>query len=210
MAVDDFGIKHFSPADLEHLLSSLKKYFTIKVDRTGNNYRGLKIDWNYAQQHVDISMPRYIDKALHKFQRPTPKKPQYALHTWTPPIYGQQIQHTLSPDNLPVLNKKGTKRVQSVTVTFQYYTRTIDTTTIVAVNELAAEQSAPTDKTNKKYNMLLDYAHTLPDAKPRYHASDMCLHMDLDTAYLVQPKVYSRIGGHFCLSNRLHHNKKNI
>ena len=123
-------------------------------------------------------MPRYIDKVVHPFQHPTPKKPQYDPHTWTPPIYGQNIQHALPPDNLPLLNKKGTKRVQSVTGIFQYYTRAIDPTMIVAVNELAAEQSAPTDKTNKKCNMLLDYAHALPDTKIHYHTSEMCLHMD--------------------------------
>ena len=109
--MDDFGIKHFSSADLEHLLSSLRVNYTIKVDRQGANYCGLKIDWNYKQGHVDISMPGSIPKALHKFQHPPPRKPQYAPHTWTPPIYGQKIQHAPPPDTLPVLDKKGTKRV---------------------------------------------------------------------------------------------------
>ena len=76
LAVDDFGIKYFTQADLEHLLTSVRKYCNIKVDPTGTNYCGLKIEWNYDQQHVDISIPGYVDKALHKFQHPTPKKPQ--------------------------------------------------------------------------------------------------------------------------------------
>ena len=74
---------------------------------------------------------------------------------------------------------------------------------IVAVNELASEQSKPTAKTLKKCNMLLDYAHTYPNPKIRYHASDMCLHLDSDAAYLVQPKARSRVGGHFYLSDKL-------
>ena len=49
----------------------------------------------------------------------------------------------------------------------------------------------------------MDYAHTYPDATIRYHASDMCLHIDSDAAYLVQPCARSRVGGHFYLSNNI-------
>ena len=104
-------LKFFSSDDLEHLLASLRAHYTIKVDRKGANYCGLKIDWDYKQGHVDISMPGIIPKALHKFQHPPPKKPQYAPHTWIPPVHGQKVQHALPPETLPVLDKKGTKRV---------------------------------------------------------------------------------------------------
>ena len=50
--------------------------------------------------------------------------------------------------------------------------------------------------------MLLDYLHTHPNAKIRYHASDMQLHIDSDAAYLVAPKEKSRVAGYFYLSNR--------
>ena len=58
--------------------------------------------------------------------------------------------------------------------TYQYYTKGIDPTMIVAVNELASQQSAPTQETVKKCNMLIDYAHTYPNTTIRYHAIDMC------------------------------------
>ena len=89
------------------------------------------------------------------------------------------------PETLPVLDKKGTKRVQSITGTFQYYTKGIDTTMIVSVNKLSSQQAAPPRETLKKCNMLMDYAHTYPNATICYHASDMCLHIDYDAAYLV-------------------------
>ena len=146
--------------------------------------------WKYTQGTPQIPTPRT-------------KNQQYAPHTWTPPVYGQKVQHGLPPETLPVLDKKGTKRVQSVTGTFQYRTRAIDPTMIVAVNELASEQSALTAKTIKKFKMLLDYTHTYPDPKIRYHASDMCLHLDSDAAYLFQPKARSRVTGHYYLSNRI-------
>ena len=61
-------------------------------------------------------------------------------------------------------------------------------------------QSNPTESTNNKIKMLLDYLATYPNAKIRYHASDMALHVDSDAAYLVLPKARSRIAGYFYLS----------
>jgi hypothetical protein len=80
---------------------------------------------------------------------------------------------------------------------FLYYSRAVDPTMLVALNEIASQQEAPTTTTVKKTDMLMDYAHTNPDATIRHHASDMCLHADSDAAYLVQPKACSRVGGHF-------------
>jgi hypothetical protein len=73
---------------------------------------------------------------------------------------------------------------------------------LVALNKIAAQQAAPTAETVTKTKMLLDYAATNPEATVRYHASDMCLHIDSDAAYLVQPKGHSRAAGHFYLSNK--------
>lgn len=108
-------------------------------------------------------MLRSVPKTLYKFQHPPPKKPQYAPLTWTQPVYGQKVQHTLQPETLPYLDKKGTKRAQLVNGTFGYHSQGIDPTMIVAVNEIASKQSTSTDKTTKKCNMLLDYAQTYPN-----------------------------------------------
>ena len=48
--------------------------------------------------------------------------------------------------------------------------------------------------------MLMDYAATQPDAAVRFHASDMCLHIDSDAAYLVQSKAFRRASGNFDLT----------
>ena len=42
--------------------------------------------------------------------------------------------------------------------------------------------------------------NTYPDAYIQYYASDMVLHVDSDAAYLVAPKVKSRVAGYFHLS----------
>ena len=121
----------------------------------------------------------------------------------TQPTYGATVQYALPPSTLPILDKKGIKRIQSITGTFQYYTRTVDPTITVTVNELVAQQAAPTKDTIARCNILLDYAQTYPDVTIRYHHSDMCLHLNSDAAYLVQPKARSRIGGHHYLSDRV-------
>ena len=50
-----------------------------------------------------------------------------------------------------------------------------------------------------KCKRLLDHVSKYPNATPRYHASNMILHIDSDAAYLVMPKARSRIAGFFNL-----------
>ena len=114
LCVDDFGIKYFSKDDAMHLVDILKKSFKVSCDWEGRNYCGLTIDWKYDDNFVDISMPGYIDKVLHKFQHKKPDKPQYSPHTWTAPVYGKATQYAKDPDDTPLLDEKGKKNVQSV------------------------------------------------------------------------------------------------
>ena len=157
---------------------------------------GLTIDWNYKDKYVDISIPGYVEKALHRFQHKSPKKPQYAPHKWNIPIYGQKTQYVIPTHDEPILDPKKTKYVQAVGGTFLYYARAIDCTMLPALNEIASVQSKPTAKTLQKVDMLLDYAATYPDAKIRFYASDMILHVSSDAAYLVLPGARSRIAGY--------------
>ena len=54
-------------------------------------------------------MPGYITKALRKFQHPTPKRPQHALHDWAAPSYGSRVQYAQTEPELPTLNPVGTQ-----------------------------------------------------------------------------------------------------
>ena len=49
LCVDDFGVKYYNKEDANHLLSSFKNNYNITVDWKGNNYCGLKLDWNYQK-----------------------------------------------------------------------------------------------------------------------------------------------------------------
>ena len=83
--------------------------------------------------------------------------------------------------------------------TFLYYGRAVDPTVLIALNDLATYQAAPTIDTLKHSKMLLDYLATYPNAKLRFYAGNMKLHFESDAAYLVLPGAKSRIAGYFYL-----------
>jgi hypothetical protein len=201
LCVDDFGVKYFSQSDADHLLNALRDNYKISVDWAGTNYCGLVIKWDYAKQHVDVSMPGYVANTLARLQHRRPARPQYAPHQWTQPAYGQKLQ--LAPvDDSPHLDKAKTLYVQSCVGSFLYYARAVDATMLPAINEISASQARPTENTLLACRMLMDYAATYPLAIIRYHASDMVLHIDSDAAYLVLPNARSRYAGHYFLSDR--------
>ena len=97
---------------------------------------------------------------------------------------------------------KGHRRVQSIVGTFLYYARAVDPTILPAINDIASAQAQPTQQTNDKVTMLLDYMFTYPNAKLRFHASDMVLQIDSDAAYLVLPGAKSRVAGYYHLGSK--------
>lgn len=72
---------------------------------------------------------------------------------------------------------------------------------LTAIDEVLSLQEKPTMNTKEKIPKLLDYLHTSPNAKVRFYSSDMNMHIDSNTAYLVAPKAKSCIAGFFNYSN---------
>ena len=208
LCVDDFGVKYNSMDDLNHLKAALQQHYEITVDMEGKHFCGLSLEWNYDAGYVDVSMPNYVAKKLKKFQHNKPARPQYAPHKWSKPVYGRKLQYTPPPDTSDFLDKKGITRIQSINGSFLYYGRAVDPTILTALNEIATQQSKPTITTEQKAQMLMDYLATYPNAKLRFYAGDMKLHVETDAAYLVLPNVRSRVAGHFYLSAFPTPNKK--
>ena len=102
---------------------------------------------------------------------------------------------------LTILDKKEAKRIQSISRTSLYYTRSTNACMLPAINEISASQAQPIEYTNKRCTILMDYNHTYPNAVIHYHVIDMRLHIDSDAAYLVMPNARSRGARHFYLSN---------
>ena len=186
LCVDDFGIKYTCLHDAQHLLNALTSAYTISTDWTGKHYCGLTLDWDYTGRTVDISTPNYIHKVFHKYQHTPPDKPMYAPHTYNEPVYGKRRQMAPDLDESSYLSPKGIKEIQGIIGSFLYYARAVDPTMLTALNELSGEQSKPTTNTHTKVNLLLDYAHTYPNATLRYRASDMvlCVESDVTTMRL--------------------------
>ena len=100
------------------------------------------------------------------------------------------------------------RECKSVVGSFLYYARAIDNTILPALNEISFMQATPTENTNKKIQMLLDYLYNFKNAKIRFYRSDMQLHVDSDVAYLVAPKAKNRIAGYFYCSDKVTNTNK--
>ena len=77
-----------------------------------------------------------------------------------------------------------------------YKGRTVDNTTLHALNEISIAATGATIETMKDLEHFLDYCATHPEAEIVYRASDMQLFVDSDAAYLVAPKARSRVAGY--------------
>ena len=203
LVVDDFLVKYTGEDTAQHLIQSLKKHYTITIDMKASQYLGLQLDWDYPNRHVDISMPTYVAKALQRFQHQSPTKPQLSPHPCALPIYGAKTQYTTEVDTTDLLSKAEVTTLQQVIGVFLYYARAVDSTMLVALGSLAAAQSTATQHTKQLMQHFLDYAASNPQAKIRYHASDMVLHIQSDASYLSESQARSRAGGIFYLSNRV-------
>ena len=138
LAVDDFGIKYVDMKDIQHIIASLCHNYVILVNMSGHHYCGLTLYWNYNKTYVNISILGYTSQSLQYFQLSPPSRPQYAPHKWITPAYRNRIQYALPPSSLPLLDKKGTRRVQAINSTIIYYNRAVCLTNLVASNEIAS------------------------------------------------------------------------
>ena len=69
LVVVDFAIKYAAKQDAKHLLQDLRAKYTISTDWYASLYIGISLKWDYTAKHVDLSMPKYVAKALHKFKQ---------------------------------------------------------------------------------------------------------------------------------------------
>jgi hypothetical protein len=68
--VDNFGVKTTSLDHITHLKTTLKEHYTATMDWDSLHLGGVNINWNYTKCTITLNMPKYIRKALFKFQHP--------------------------------------------------------------------------------------------------------------------------------------------
>jgi hypothetical protein len=125
-------------------MASIKNKYDISSDWKGGAYCGLKLDLDYINCTVDLSMPGYIKAALHKYQHPAPTRPEHAPHQWNPPVYGAKTQYVEDTQDGPALSPKDVTRLQQLGGTLLYYDRAVDPMLIMPLNGLASEQKRAT------------------------------------------------------------------
>ena len=52
---DDFGIEYVGEKHAHHLRSVLQEHYEISEDWNGTSFAGLDLEWNYTQQHLDLT-----------------------------------------------------------------------------------------------------------------------------------------------------------
>jgi hypothetical protein len=144
-------------------------------------------------------MPGCIKDALHKYQHPMPKFPQYAPHNWTVPAYGQCIQYAPLPNASPPATSQEITHAQAIVGTLLYNARVVDPTLRIPLSTLASQLSTATSATIYDVSHLIDYCSTHPEASIRYYAPDVQLKIHSDASYLSEPKAKSKNGGYFYL-----------
>jgi hypothetical protein len=73
LVVNNFGVKFVNKADVDHLISSIKKTYTLTEAWTGNLYCGIMLRWDYVGRTVNILMPGYIKMKLQEYEHIMPK-----------------------------------------------------------------------------------------------------------------------------------------
>jgi hypothetical protein len=174
----------------------------ISSDWTGNAYCALKIDWDYTNDTVDLSMPGYIKSTLHKYQHPAHAHAEHAPHKWNPPVYGAKTQYIEELEDSPSLSQKDVNCIQQLGGKFLHYARAVEPTFIMRVNVLASEQTRTTSDTTEKIIKMLNYCTTHPEATLCCHASDMILNIHCDASYLSEREAKSRAGGFFYMGSK--------
>ena len=169
----------------------------------------MHITWNYANKYVDISIPGYVQKLLHRFQH-TVSKAEDQPYRNNQPQFGQRVQLTEPEDTSPQLDKEGIKRTMQIVGTLLFYGRMVDPTIMMALSDLSSAQSSATEETKSAIEKLLNYCGTHPDATIRFYSSDMMLKIHSDASYLTAPKARSQVGGHFYLGNNPRPQKPDI
>jgi hypothetical protein len=200
--VDDFGVQYVGAEHAQHLVAALETDYTVSKDWTGGLYCGITLNWDYANKHVDLSMPGYIKDALHKLQNTLPRRPQYAPYNWMVPAYGQHIHYAPLPDASRPATVSEITRAQVIVGTLLYNARVAYPMLLVPLSALASQLSTATTTTIKAVSHILDYCSTHLESTIRYFASDMQLKIHSDASYLSEPKAKSRIGGYFFLGGK--------
>ena len=149
LVVDDLCVKYSNEEDIDHLIQSLKKDFTLSEDWKGDLYCGISLNWDYEARTLDISMPGYIQKALQRYKHVRSTTRQDSPYPAAPRIYGAAAQAPSPDDDSLEATEDKVKHIQQVVGTILYYARAVDITVLMALSTITSEQATATKTTMK-------------------------------------------------------------
>jgi hypothetical protein len=112
LVVNDFGVKYMGKEHVGHLIWCIKQKYELTKDWTGDLYCGIKLDWDYNVQTIDILMPGYIKNILQKYKHQMPAKPQHCPYAPAPKQYGTKAQAPLPVNISQTLSPHKIKEIQ--------------------------------------------------------------------------------------------------
>jgi hypothetical protein len=101
LIVNDFGVKYVDKADIDHLIDSIKKTYTLTKDWTGTLYCSVALAWDYKNRAVDILLPGYIKMKLQEYNHIQLKKIQTYPNALAPKQFSTEAQCLLLWDDSP-------------------------------------------------------------------------------------------------------------
>ena len=194
LVVDDFLVKYTDLTNINHLITTLKSRYGLKVDMDAKKYLGITLKWDYVNRICNISMPGYVIKHLtaRGYQ---PKKWQTHSAIKFEPLNYKKALLVADRDTTRKLTPAEKTDLQSIIGIFLYYARVIDCMILPAVSILATKQSAPTITDRAAAEIIMDYAYTYQDVSVDFHKSDMQATADSDATYLSEANASSRVAG---------------
>jgi hypothetical protein len=201
LVVDDFAIKYSKNVEAVKLINVLKELYEVHEDWAGSTYLGYDIERDRSKHTIALSLPKYIDNALKRFNI-NQKRGARTPMVYTPPHYGAKQQLTPDKSMYTNLTPAGKKRIEQIVGVLLYYARALDPTMLLACNKISTKQANPTTETAEWAERLLLYANTYPNAKLIYRASDLILKGASDASYLGDDDAQSRAGGYWYLGDK--------
>ena len=204
LIVDDIGIKYVhGNNEIDHLLNILQKPISkwdIKVDRTGSQYNGQRLTWDYDKNTLITDVPNYVKQANHELM---PNKPIQKFNTpsmYEPFQYGKsQMRDT---KNYKPADARGKKFVERVHGKYLWYSQHGDPTFQPSLLYMSTELANPTTRTVEAAERIVGYAEKHPNRGVHYRASDMVLKIQSDASHHGLPGSRSVAGGIFYLTDK--------
>jgi hypothetical protein len=154
LVVDNFAVKYVGKQHADHFRNALLKTYELTTDWAAPVYSGMNFKWDYKHRTSDISMPRYVSKVLIKFQHDALKHPQHTRSRYVTPVYGAKTQYA-TKDETPPLTSKQYLTIQKVTGSVMYYSRAVDPTVLMPLNDIATEQKKATEKNTGRHQPIV-------------------------------------------------------